>query len=169
MSALITIQKRADSGKATGQAVDLSITGMSCASCVGRVERSLKAVPNVQTAEVNLATERAHVVMAPGADASALVQAIKKAGYEASVGDKDAQDAEARAARQEEDRARLGRAVWWSVLLTLPLFIIEMGGHVFPGWHEMIHASLGQQNSWILQFLLATAVLFGPGRQFFLL
>ena len=56
---------------------------MTCASCVGRVERALKKVPGVQNAVVNLATERATVQLQGGTDASRLIAAIEKAGYEA--------------------------------------------------------------------------------------
>ncbi len=59
----------------------LPITGMSCASCAGRVERALAAVDGVAEASVNLATERAHVSARAGTPASALIGAVQKAGY----------------------------------------------------------------------------------------
>ena len=65
--------------------LELPIEGMTCASCVGRVERALKAVPGVQNASVNLATERASVQIAPDAQTSSVndsaIAAITKAGY----------------------------------------------------------------------------------------
>ncbi|WP_370153169.1 heavy metal translocating P-type ATPase [Ferrovibrio sp.] len=65
-------------------AIDLAVTGMSCASCAGRVEKALRAVPGVAEASVNLAGETAHVAYVPGAaaDAAALVAAVRRAGYE---------------------------------------------------------------------------------------
>src|SRR2546426_447696 len=66
-----------------GMAIDLPVQGMTCASCVGRVERALKKVEGVQSASVNLATERALVTLAGSADVAALVAAVHKAGYEA--------------------------------------------------------------------------------------
>src|SRR5579859_894269 len=63
----------------TLSALDLPVRGMSCASCVGRVERAIRAVPGVSAAAVNLATERAHV---EGGDPTAIVAAIRGAGYE---------------------------------------------------------------------------------------
>jgi Cu+-exporting ATPase len=67
------------------QTLDLPVSGMSCASCAGRVERALQALPGVQTASVNLASETAHVVFAeaaqPAASVAAAVQAVEKAGY----------------------------------------------------------------------------------------
>ena len=65
--------------------LDLPVEGMTCASCVGRVERALQAVPGVQAAFVNLATERAHLQLSTDAQAAAVsdgaVAAITKAGY----------------------------------------------------------------------------------------
>ena len=71
-------------------ALDISIQGMTCASCVLRVEKALRAVPGVSEATVNLATERAHINWNPEfsdtTDGSLKVlAAVHKAGYEASV------------------------------------------------------------------------------------
>ncbi len=63
------------------EATDLAIEGMTCASCVGRVERALKAVPGVTEAAVNLATNRARVTHLPAVGAAALVAAVQAAGY----------------------------------------------------------------------------------------
>src|SRR3954453_5558420 len=62
---------------------DLAVEGMTCASCVGRVEKALKRVPGVTDAAVNLATERAHVT-GHGIDAEALVAAVAPPGFHAS-------------------------------------------------------------------------------------
>src|SRR5690606_18967436 len=69
--------------------LDLGISGMTCASCVGRVERALRKVPGVQEASVNLATESARIAFAagagPGEDAAMealLRRAVRNAGYE---------------------------------------------------------------------------------------
>lgn len=61
--------------------LSLLVEGMTCASCVGRVERALKEVPGVQTAAVNLATERADITFTSLADPQAAVRAIESAGY----------------------------------------------------------------------------------------
>lgn len=63
---------------------ELAIGGMTCASCVSRVEKVLKHVPGVRDATVNLATERAHIVAEPQVKITALEQAVAKAGYTAS-------------------------------------------------------------------------------------
>jgi len=63
-------------------AIRLDIAGMTCASCVARVEKALQAVPGVERASVNLATEQASVQALPTVGAAALAQAVRKAGYE---------------------------------------------------------------------------------------
>src|SRR5476651_1967282 len=65
--------------------LSIKIDGMSCASCVGRVERVLAAVPGVDKVSVNLATEMARVESAQPVDFAALALAIDKAGYQASL------------------------------------------------------------------------------------
>ena len=63
-------------------ATDFGIEGMTCASCVLRVEKAIAAVPGVASANVNLATERATVQFTGAADTQAVVSAIERAGYE---------------------------------------------------------------------------------------
>ena len=72
---------------ADGKALNFGIGGMTCAACVGRVERAICAVPEVATVAINLATERARVTFNPDSkpDAAALTAAITKAGYEVSA------------------------------------------------------------------------------------
>lgn len=141
---------------------ELAIEGMSCASCVGRVEKALKAVPGVEAASVNLATERASVRGA--ADPQDLIAAVGKAGYgarrvtEAAPGASD---------RKEAERRALRRDFLLALVLTLPVFLLEMGGHLIPAVHRVIHDSIGMQASWYLQWVLTTLVLLGPGRRFF--
>ena len=65
--------------------VTLQVSGMTCASCVRRVEKALQAVPGVQAASVNLATEKASVQALPNVPADALKAALDKAGYPATV------------------------------------------------------------------------------------
>ncbi len=148
----------------TAPTQDFAITGMTCASCVGRVERALLAVPGVSAATVNLATESARVDGIASPDA--LLAAIRKAGYEArSAGGASA--ATLRAADRARDADQLKRDVILAAALTLPVFVLEMGGHMIPAFHHWIMANIGQGTSWLVQFLLTTLVLAGPGRRFF--
>jgi Cu+-exporting ATPase len=134
------------------QEFDLAIRGMTCASCVARVEKALAKVPGVLSASVNLATERAHVLAVAGVGLEALRKAVAAAGYEAESADVEKAGA-APAARGLPD--------WWpvavSALLTLPL-LVPMAGLAFgtqwmlPGW---------------LQLALATPVQFWLGARFY--
>lgn len=151
------------------QSVDLQVDGMTCASCVGRVERALKKVPGVQNAVVNLATERATVQLQGGTDASRLIAAIEKAGYEARPVMQQAavSGEDVTAQRQAAERESLKKSLIFAAVFALPVFLLEMGGHMVPAFHHWIAETIGTQNSWYIQFVLTTIVLFGPGRRFF--
>lgn len=151
------------------QSVDLQVNGMTCASCVGRVERALKKVPGVQEAVVNLATERASVQLQGGVTVGALIAAIEKAGYEAQpvAHSAGATGEDATAQRQAQELESLKRSLIFATLFALPVFLLEMGGHMVPAFHHWIAGSIGTQNSWYIQFALTAVVLFGPGRRFF--
>ncbi|MDO8278391.1 MAG: heavy metal translocating P-type ATPase, partial [Burkholderiaceae bacterium] len=145
--------------------VDLQIEGMTCASCVARVERALKTVPGVTDASVNLATERAHVI--GQADPAALIRAIEDAGYDARLAVSAADLSEEVTLRKAAEESALRRDLRISAALSLPVFLLEMGSHLFAWVHTAVMNTIGMQNSWYLQFALTTAVLFGPGLRFF--
>ncbi|WP_238367850.1 heavy metal translocating P-type ATPase [Mesobacterium pallidum] len=147
--------------------VTLSIDAMSCASCVGRVDKALAAVPGVLSVNVNLAAETATVVYVEGVVApSDLIEASSAIGYPASV--TEAKSSGDRVERKEEEARGLARKVVLAAALALPVFLVEMGGHLIPAVHMAIENSIGQQASWIAQFILTSLVLFGPGRVFYL-
>ena len=137
----------------------LPITGMTCASCVGRVEKALAAVPGVAGVAVNLATEKA-TVTGP-AHAAALIAAVARAGYAARP------VTAATADRKAEEQAALVRDGALAAALTLPVFVMEMGGHLVPAFHAWLHGLIGMQGAWMLQAALTTLVLALPGRRFF--
>jgi Au+-exporting ATPase len=152
---------------AVGGSVELAIEGMTCASCVGRVERALRAVPGVEEAAVNLATERATV--RGSADRAALVTAVEAVGYEAralATAAREA-DSDAAAARKDAERAALKRDLILAAALTLPVFVLEMGSHLIPALHALIGSTMGMQASWYLQFALTLLVLAVPGIRFY--
>jgi len=142
----------------------LAIAEMSCASCLGRVERALRAVPGVVRAEVNLASGEARVLALSGIPLSRVLEACAAAGYPATLADAPA--AKTADTTKAEEAARLRRQTLIAALLTLPVFILEMGGHLFPAFHHWIAATIGMRTSWLIQFVLTTAVLLGPGRMF---
>ena len=147
------------------QTIDLSVEGMSCASCVGRAERALKAVLGVAKVSVNLATERATV--RGTADAAALIAALENTGYDAReiVGNSAPQ--ETASEKRDEEARKLKRSVLVAGALTLPVFALEMGSHVIPGMHHLITNTIGMQANWLMQFAFTTLVLFGSGLQFY--
>ena len=129
---------------------ELAVEGMTCASCVARVERALRAVPGVLEASVNLATERASVRHA-GADASALAAAVERAGYTARPVVAEGGPAPARRSHDP------GWPVALAAVLSLPLVLPMLGD--LAGRHWML--------SPLWQFLLATPVQFWLGARFY--
>jgi Cu+-exporting ATPase len=146
--------------------IELSVSGMTCASCVGRVEKALKAVPGVSDASVNLATERATVHGLGNELTPRLLAAVKAAGYAAapigSGSDTADREQQARAAEQ----AGLKRSVIVAAIATLPLLVIEMGSHLFPALHHFLAGTIGGQPLRLIAFALASFVQFGPGLRF---
>lgn len=146
--------------------INLPIEGMSCASCVGRVDKALSALPGVVDVNVNLAAETATVVYVDGlVTVPDLIAASGAAGYPASLASTQAGDD--RVARKEEEASALSKRVIFAAIFALPVFLIEMGGHLVPAVHMLIEGTIGRQVSWVLQFVLTTIVLFGPGRTFY--
>uniref|UniRef100_A0A182S9D1 HMA domain-containing protein n=1 Tax=Anopheles maculatus TaxID=74869 RepID=A0A182S9D1_9DIPT len=139
---------------------------MSCASCVGRVERALATVPGVSHVAVNLATERAQLQVMANVSAADLTAAVAKAGYEARVIAEGNSNTADQAVRQAAETLKLKRALLVAALFALPVFVLEMGSHLVPGLHEIIARTIGMQASWYLQFVLTSVVLFGPGLRF---
>ncbi|MGO4706844.1 heavy metal translocating P-type ATPase [Microvirga sp. 2MCAF38] len=148
--------------------VELKVEGMTCASCVGRVEKALKHVPGVVDATVNLATERAFVRFFGGTEmVGKLTSAIADTGYEAkAILASDAPADQEHAARDTEI-ANLKRSLLIAAVLTLPVFVLEMGSHLIPSMHDWVMETIGHRQSSYLQFALTTLVLFGPGLRFF--
>jgi Cu+-exporting ATPase len=132
---------------------DLPITGMTCASCAGRVERALRKVPGVKNATVNLANERAHVEVLEQIDPATLIAAVDKAGYGASLEqDPSVQEADQRK-RHDSERWHLVLAIVLALPLVLPMLLQPLGAHwMLPAW---------------LQFVLATPVQFFLGARFY--
>jgi len=130
--------------------LSLRIEGMTCASCVNRVERALSRVPGVLAAEVNLATERATVTPARGASVlPALLRAVQEAGYAAH------------ALKDDEPEPLAAPGGGWRVALAAALsapLVLPMVGELF-GQHWMLGGG------W--QWLLATPVQFWLGARFY--
>ena len=157
-----------DAGYGVGEAViEFSVAGMTCASCIARVEKALKSVPGVVDATANLAQEKARVRMIEGsATFDNLAAAVAKAGYEA-VRPSDTPDAEDDEGRRNAEQQALLRSLILAAVLTAPFFVMEMGAHAVPAFGHYIHETIGADTSRLIQFVLATLVLAGPGLRFF--
>jgi Cu+-exporting ATPase len=134
------------------QTTTLNIKGMTCASCVGRVEKALLRVPGVIVASVNLATETARIEALQTVDARAVLSAVKAAGYEAALPSLVATSAPTSGLRITDDHA-------WKIaaLLSFPLVVPMLASLIgvqinVPGW---------------VQLLLATPVQFWLGARFY--
>lgn len=139
--------------------IDLSISGMTCSSCVGRVEKSLNEVPGAK-ASVNLATDSAHILIPRGANPKDLIAAVVKAGYSAKLrGDGYESFSHSRA---------MGFRLIAAILLTIPIITLSM-------WHQLhmqvdkfiltqldslnIAAPLNSPTGWLVIALSAPVVL----------
>jgi len=131
----------------------------------GSRRKSARAVPGVTDASVNLATERATV--RGMVDAQHLIEAVSAAGYQARSIDTTAQAFDDASVRKNEEQSRLKRDFILALVLSVPVFVLEMGSHLIPGMHRWVDATIGMQQSWYLQFVLTLAVLVIPGRRFY--
>ncbi|WP_320188271.1 heavy metal translocating P-type ATPase [Agrobacterium rosae] len=215
--------------------ISVSVEGMTCASCVRRVEVAAGKVPGVAASSVNFATKKLTVEPTAGFSAKTLAAAVKKIGYEVAPetitlsahGLKGADDAarlkvvleagpttvsaevDAQSgavtiesmggARQREvlvetarlagfalkaldavgrthaghehmhhagDEASLKRDVVLAAIFTAPLFVLEMGGHLYAPMHRWLMGVIETQTLYYVYFALATVVIFGPGWRF---
>ena len=133
------------------ESVSLSISGMTCSSCVARVEKAIRNVPGVTDATVNLATNKAQIAVTAGVNTETLIQAIRHAGYDAG------------APVSATPAADTGAALpgWWpaavsalfSLPLVIPMLVMPLGMNwALPGW---------------IQLALATPVQFWLGARFY--
>ncbi|HWT72983.1 MAG TPA: heavy metal translocating P-type ATPase, partial [Oxalicibacterium sp.] len=133
------------------QELALSIEGMTCASCAGRVERALRKIDGVLDVSVNLATERAQITLSGGTPASALIAAVEKAGYHAVLPAE--QSAAPAPGWRQQDWLPFALATLLSLPLIAPMLLQPFGVELMlPPW---------------LQWLLATPVQFWLGARFY--
>lgn len=145
--------------------LELELAGLTCAACVARVDRALRAVPGVREANVNLVTQRATVRAEMGrAERAELAEAVERAGYsvlDERVPSSDRMPAAAgfdRERIERSERAELVHALTLASLLTVPLLALAMS-HGAWSWTE------SEAGRWA-QLALATPVVFGPGARF---
>ncbi|MDH0957959.1 heavy metal translocating P-type ATPase [Pseudomonas chengduensis] len=142
-----------DAGYAVpSQPLELGIEGMTCASCVGRIERALSKLPGISQVAVNLADEKARLQVLAGFDPQQALKAVAAAGYKASLLD-DRPAADQAQRRLQRERLTLLAAIALTLPLVLPMLVEPFGLHwMLPAW---------------AQFLLATPVQFIFGARFY--
>ena len=144
----------------SNKTLDLPITGMNCASCANRIERTLQEMAGISEATVSFPSEKAHVIFdQESLNQDAIVSAIHGLGFVVVVprpGEDDNDEARRAELRRQTRRLLVG------LLLTIPLFILSMGRD-FGVWGGWSHAP------WVnwLMFILATPVQFHVGREFY--
>jgi len=170
------LQRVADSSGSNkgGQVVNLEVLGMSCASCVGKVEKGLRKLgPEVTSASVNLTTSRAKIVLEEGSTIGArdLVECVKSMNYEVTVVNDDSMpdpDSIEKASMHEVDKWR--RLLTLSLLFTVPVVLIHwfgMGGHAGHFFDTPLgcHKTLNLRE--VLMVVLVTPVQFWVGGHFY--
>ena len=135
------------------QEIELDITGMTCASCAGRVEKALRKVDGVLDASINLATDRARVKVSGATSAAALIAAVDKAGYGAALRRDASGSASSSSTATSRDWLPVVLSALLAIPLVLPMLLEPLGVHfMLPGW---------------LQWALATPVQFWLGARFY--
>jgi Cu+-exporting ATPase len=147
--------------------IEFPVQGMTCASCVGRVERALAAIPGVVEARVNLAAESARVRYMPSATGLAeFRRRVAAAGYEIPV--QAAGEADSRGeAQKERELARMRRELVVGIALSIPLAVLAMGMYYAPFHAWLVSVGLTEPVLNLVLFALATPVMIWPGRRFF--
>ena len=140
----------------------LALEGVGCASCVAKIEKALESTSGVDSVAVNLANKTA--VVRGDVSFEAAQEAIEGVGYGASLLRRARQDS---GLKQAEELKHLKFQTLIATVLTLPVFILEMGSHLYSPFHHWVMESMGQPLSWGVQLLLTTLLLLGPGRSFF--
>ena len=141
------------------ETVSLAVSGMTCASCVGRVERAIAKVPGVTKVAVNLATESATVTTSGSVPAETVAEAIRDAGYEAH-------EKKADEPLVPERPRGLDLDTWTALVLTTPLVVLTMLPMAIPWLHErmgfVMHFFMGYGG-----LAFALPVQFFAGRRFY--
>jgi len=142
------------------------VQGMTCASCVARVERALNKAPGVETSIVNLSTEKASVTFDPARiDPAALFHAVEDVGYTPQEIEGDGVD-DREGAEREAEIASLRASLLFAAALTVPLVLIAMLRMV-PAVEPAMLSLLAERGWMAVEWVLATPVLFVAGGRFF--
>lgn len=141
--------------------VNLSLFGMHCSSCASIIERSLKKVPGVSSASVNLAAEKAAVIFdSEQVDSQQLIEAISQAGYKAEL--VDAKDVNYERNKRETEIKSYANKFWFSFILSLPLlYFMILDFFTIPG-EDLIMPYMG-----IVSLIVTIPIQFIVGAGFY--
>lgn len=157
---------------------NLIVEGMTCASCVARVEKAIKKEDGVRNVSVNLATEKAHFEIDPlKTDVNRIAKIVEDAGYKLHLPEEKKPDAQTGHVHDEsgdlpgsEYNRKLRHDLIFAAVFSIPVFLISMSmeftwfHRLFPSW--VAHDSIMDITNKIL-LLLTTPVVFIPGKRFF--
>jgi Cu+-exporting ATPase len=144
--------------------VTLPVRGMSCASCVEKVQKALSSVPGVTRADVNFATEKATVEYVLGeATVKDMTRAVKEAGYEILEVEEGEDVVERERAAREAEFRQLKRKFFTGVSLIIPLFLLVFWDKI--GLSHIL--AFSSQVNFLMQFIIQTPIQFWVGWQFY--
>lgn len=147
---------------AASKAVELNISGMTCASCVSRVEKSAE---KCRWRSIRYGEFAMRKKACAGRPAGRLIAAPSK--KPAMKRSRWRRQMIRRRRTKQAGATALKRDLIIALILAVPVFVLEMGSHMIPAFHHFILSTIGAQNSWYLQFALTTLILPPPGRRFF--
>ncbi len=153
------------------KSLSLPVEGMTCASCVARVEKALKKVEGINEVNVNLATEKVTLSYDPAlTDVSKFTRVVEDAGYKLLAPSENKESAEpeefesASDIRHKESYRKLRNEFIFSAVLSIPIMIVSM--LMMTGWfRNLVPLTMEEVNK--LLFLGSTLVIFISGKRFF--
>jgi Cu+-exporting ATPase len=151
-----------------GEHMQYDIDGMTCASCSQTIEKVINKLDGVQSASVNLATEKMVVDFNPSElSSNDIMEAVKNSGYSAKESLSQEAQADLDKEKKEKHIKKMWSRFWQSAVLTVPLLYIAMGEMVGLPIPEMIHPMVYPERFALLQLALTIPVLI-IGRPFFI-
>lgn len=150
------------------QRLEFNITGLRCAGCVSKTEKMLRDIDGVDDVFIHPTTHKTRIDSSAPIDAQLIIDKIAQLGYQANLIEKNQSHQPTTITQQQQQEVQqLKRESIIAGIFTLPIFIVEMGGHLFPPLHHAIMNLINHQSLWIIEFILATIVLIFAGRRFY--
>lgn len=153
------------------QRIELQIQGMRCMGCVKKVEHHLQQYNGVLSVFIHPTRHKARLSVHHTVSATQLIEYLEQFGYPATLIEQKTQTAQNENTQQQQEIQQLKWQFIFALCLTLPIFLLEMGGHLIPTFHHHVMAWFAQQgisqhHLYLMQWGLSTLVFFVSGRQF---